>query len=140
SSVTTLNTSYTVSVTTNGVAAANSTVTYAKSAAGALQVTNTASELSPAVGSSVTLKGQLLDQFLAPYSPAGAEPLQVQLFVGAAGGATYTATDISGASTSGATQTVTLSSGTFSYSYTPTTAANAGQTTLFAVGYDTNGN
>jgi hypothetical protein len=140
SSVTTLNTSYTVSVTTNGVAAANSTVTYANSAAGALQVTNTASELSPAVGAGVTLKGQLLDQFLAPYSPSGAEPQQVQFFVGAAGGATYTATDISGASTSGATQTVTLSSGTFSYSYTPTTAATAGQTTLFAVGYDTNGN
>ncbi|HST83692.1 MAG TPA: hypothetical protein VLL08_18310 [Kineosporiaceae bacterium] len=114
--------SYTVDADTNGSGASAMTAIYEDAEADSVEVTNTAAELTPtaAAGVSVTLKGKLLDQFAAAYTPAASAPQAVVVTV-PAGGTTIC-------------QAV-VTAGAFSCAYAPATAPTAGTTATFRFAY-----
>ena len=85
---------------------------------------NTASSLIVTPGTSVDLKGRLLDQFGGLYKPSGSDPVQVAVRV-AAGGATIGNAPFA-------------ADGTFSYTYAPSTTPTAGTSTSWDFYYATN--
>jgi hypothetical protein len=125
--------SYTVKANLNGVAATasagttlistgNTTVTYAGSKPTTVVDTTSGSGRYPTVGTtSVTLTGQIEDQFGAVSQPDSAYSQNVKVTV--AGTDTY----------------VTPSAGKFSYTYTPSTAPTAGSTTSTQYTYTDSG-
>ncbi|MFI7585911.1 beta strand repeat-containing protein [Spongisporangium articulatum] len=138
SSDTTANTTYTVGAKSNAATSANLTATYAAAAFSSLSITNTAVELTPTVGSSVTLKGKLLDQFDGTYVPAVSSPQSVQLFLGTNAASCSAVSFAAPKATNTTDANIVLSNGTFSYSYTPASTPSAGTCTSFGVGYDAN--
>lgn len=108
---------YTVDADSNGVDnGADLTVTYAAAAAAGIEVANTVAELTPeASATSVAIKGRLIDQFGAAFTPSSSQPQQVTVQVPDGVTAGF----------------ATITEGAFSYTYTPTTPPAAGDSVTF---------
>lgn len=119
---------YTVAATTNAVNSVPPTITttYADREAAEIEITNTAAELTPSVGSAVTIEGRLLDQFEVAFQPASSAAQQVTVGIDV-GATSYSSADV--------TQYGVLAGGSFTSTYTPTTTPSSGQTDSFRLTY-----
>jgi hypothetical protein len=123
SSDTTVGTTYTVAVGSNGHDAAPAllTATYANPAAASITITNTEASLYPPVTqTSVTLTGRLYDQFGAVFQPAVSETQQVAVQIPDGNAVGF----------------ATITNAAFSYTYTPAITPTVGQTINFRFVYD----
>ena len=137
SSVTTAATTYQVDVASNGYSAAPPLVaTYRAPAPASIKITSTPAQLTPVVGNSATISGQLLDQFGAMIAPPPSMSQQVSLFADANASASPCPSPGPGTPL----QSVSVTSGAFGFSYTPATTPTAGQCSGFDIGYDATSN
>jgi Invasin, domain 3 len=122
SSKTTAGTTYTVDASSNAHSGSQLVALYADPVADSIESTNTDAELTPtaASGVSVTLKGKLLDQFGAAFTPSSS------------GTQTVTVTVPPGVTT---ICNAVITGGTFSCTYTPATAPTAGTSTNYRYAY-----
>ncbi len=114
--------SYTVAAKSNNISGTTRTAVYAASTATTGAITNTAAELTPtaAAGVMVTLKGKLLDQFGAAFTPASSGTQTVTVTVPAGGAVICNSV---------------ITAGEFSCAYTPATAPAPGTSTTFRFAY-----
>jgi hypothetical protein len=141
SSATEAGDTYTVTPTTNGVTASPATITttYADRAVTTVEITNTDVELTPSVGSSVTLKGRVLDQFEQLFQPPNTDSQQVQIYFGTTASGCSAVSFGVAKNTTDADANATLSGGSFTHTYTPASTPTSGHCTSFGIGYDING-
>lgn len=135
---------YTVIARSNAAASSTLTAVYGNASAQTPTIASTAGQLNPtaAAGATVPLKGKLLDQFGAAYTPTGSAPVQALVYLGTAGTTCASSIISAGATTNASATSVTAlqSDGTFSYTYTPTTTPVAGTCQKFALAYNANSN